>query len=144
MVTVTRIGRKKNKHNNQWTEYNGRKYQSRFEAFVARDLEMMLRAGEIADLDYQYKIECIPFDQNGYPVPALKVSHKVDFRVHELDGSFRLVEAKGFETADYKMRRKWLEKIWLPAHPDHTYEVVKKGKAGQPDWRNASKTRVAH
>lgn len=120
------------KYNNTKTEYNGFKYDSKFEAGVARDLDLRVRAGEIKDWDNQFKVECIPYDSNGDPVHKCKVSHKVDFRVHELDGSFTLLEAKGFETADYKMRRKWLLNFWLPANPDHEYEVIYQGKKG---WR---------
>lgn len=115
------------------TEYNGRTFDSKFEAGVAHQLEMQKRTGEILDYECQFKIECMPFTAHGDPVPECKVSHKVDFRVHNRDGSFTLLEAKGFETADYKTRRKWLEKFWLPANPDHDYQVVKQGKKG---WRS--------
>lgn len=114
------------------TNYNGYKYASQFEAGVARDLDIQKRAGEIKDWERQFKIECMPYNVHGDPVPQCKVSHKVDFRVHELDGTYTLLEAKGFETPDYKMRKKWLEYFWLPAHPDHEYRIVYEGKKG---WR---------
>ena len=120
------------KYGNNKTEYNGRTYDSKFEAGVARDLDLMVRAGEIKTWEPQFKIECIPYNHAGDPVPKCKVTHKVDFRVHNHDGTFTLIEAKGFETDDYKMRRKWLESFWLPAHPDHDYQVVYQGKKG---WR---------
>ena len=113
------------KYRAQKTVFGDHKYDSKFEAGVARDLDIRLRAGEINAVERQFKIECIPYDCNGVPVLECKVTHKVDFRVHELDGSFTLLEAKGIETADYKMRRKWLLHFWLPAHPDHTYQVIK-------------------
>ena len=113
------------------TEYNGHKYDSKFEAGVAMELDIRLRAGDIKDWERQFKIECIPYNIHGDPVPKCKISHKVDFRVHNIDGSFTLVEAKGVETADYKLRRKWLENFWLPANPDHDYQVVKDGGS----WR---------
>lgn len=121
------------KYGNAKTEYNGYTYHSKFEAGVARDLDMMLKAGEIKDWERQFKIECIPYNCHGDPVLKCKVSHKVDFRIHNHDGSFKLLEAKGIETADYKMRRKWLEEFWLPENPDHEYEVVYQGKKG---WRS--------
>ena len=97
-----------NKYNAKKTEYNGIKYDSKFEAGVARDLDLMLKAGEIKEWERQYRIECIPYNCHGDPVLKCKVTHKVDFRLHNLDGSFTLMEAKGFESDDYKMRRKWL------------------------------------
>lgn len=47
------------------------------------------------------------------------------FRVKQKDGSFELVEVKGFETDVYKPKKKLLENMLLPEHPDHTYLVVK-------------------
>jgi hypothetical protein len=105
------------------TEYNGRHFDSKFEARVAATLDIMKRAGEIKDWEPQFKLEMWAYDCHGKK--ALKKTHKVDFRVHENDGTFRLLEAKGFETDDYRDRRRWLEAFWLPENPDHVYEVVK-------------------
>jgi len=112
-----------NKYGAIKTEYGGSKYDSKFEASVARDLDIRLKAGEIKDWERQFKVEMWAYNKLGDA--AMKVSHKVDFRIHELDGSFTLLEAKGIETADYKMRRHWLEKFWLPENLDHVYSVVK-------------------
>lgn len=110
------------KYGNQKTDYGGRKYDSKFEAGVAKDLDMQKLAGLIGDWEPQYKVEMWACDSSG--APKLKKSHRIDFRVHELDGSFTLLEAKGFETADWRERRNWLEAFWLPAHPDHEYKVI--------------------
>ena len=108
------------------TVYNGRKYDSKFEASVAMDLDVRLKAGEIKDWEPQYKVEMWACDSTGQP--KFKKTHKIDFRVHELDGSYTLLEAKGFETSDYKERRKWLDELWLPDHLDHVYEVIYQSK----------------
>jgi len=102
---------------------DGFKYDSKFEAGVADELLLRKKAKDIKDYDRQFKVEIWCYRENG--LKAFKVSHKVDFRVHNNDGSYELIEAKGVETADYKMRRKFLEEIWLPDHLDHTYTVVK-------------------
>lgn len=115
--------RKVSKYKNIKTTYNGQKYDSAFEASVACDLDIRLKAGEIASWERQYKVEMWAYNCHGEK--AMKVSHKVDFRVHEIDGSYTLLEAKGIETSDYKMRRNWLEAFWLPENTDHVYEVVK-------------------
>lgn len=115
-----------NKFGAKKTEFNGYRYDSKFEASVAQELELRKAAGEIKDYERQYKVEMWAYDQNGKP--AMKVSHKVDFRVHLNDDSFELLEAKGVETSDYKMRRKWLETFWLPFNLDHTYTVVKQNR----------------
>ena len=104
------------------TVYNGQKFDSKFEAAVAHQLEMRKKAGEILDYETQYKVEMWAYRSDG--TPGFKKSHKIDFRVHNTDGTFTLLEAKGVETPDYQERRRWLENLWLPEHPDHDYEVV--------------------
>lgn len=116
----------KNKYNAVKTEYDGYKYDSKFEASVAMELDWRLKAGDIKEWERQYKVEMWAYNAHGER--CIKKSHKVDFRIHELDGTFTLLEAKGVETADYRDRRKWLTKLWLPEHLDHSYEVVKQGK----------------
>jgi hypothetical protein len=115
-----------NKYGAKRSTFNGRTYDSKFEAGVAITLEKWKLAGEILDYETQYKVEMWAHRPDG--IAAFKVSHKIDFRVHHKDGSFELIEAKGVETADYKMRRKFLECIWLPMHLDHTYTVVKQSR----------------
>lgn len=110
------------------TAKDGIKRDSKYEASIADELLLRKQAGDIKDYDSQYKVEMWAYREDG--LPAFKVQHKIDFRVHENDGSFTLLEAKGVETADYIWRRKFLEHIWLPAHPDHKYEVRK-----QRGWR---------
>jgi hypothetical protein len=135
---VTEYRQRSSKYRAQRTEYAGRKYDSKFEASVARDLDIRLRAGEIAEVQPQYQVVMTPCDERGAPLSELAVRHRVDFRIRHLDGTYELIEAKGFETADYLMRRKWLLKLWLPRNPDHTYTVVKdRGRA----W-NLSKPRA--
>ena len=60
---------------------------------------------------------------SGAPVPS--PNRVVDFRVKLKDGSYELVEVKGFETDEYKLKKRLLKIMWLPDHPDHTYLVVK-------------------
>lgn len=115
--------RKINKYKAIKTNYGGYNYTSRLEASVAYELDMRKKAGDIKDWQRQFRIDMPIYNSHGELVHT--VSHKVDFRVEELDGSFTLVESKGFETADYVFRRKLLEKIWLPEHLDYKYEVVR-------------------
>lgn len=115
------------KYGNKKTTFNGLKFDSKFEAGVAADLELKKKAGLILDYDCQYRVDIEIYNSAGRHVHT--VSHKVDFRQHNLDGSFTLIEAKGFETADYLFRRKLLEKIWLIDHPDHDYHVIKQAKS---------------
>lgn len=105
---------------------DGLKRDSKYEASVADELYMRKQAGDILDYDSQYKVEMWIYREDG--LKAFMVSHKIDFRAHNVDGSFELIEAKGVETADWKWRRRLLEELWLPLHKDHTYRVVKQNR----------------
>lgn len=118
-----------NKYGAKKTEFGGRKYDSKYEAGVAQELDLRLKAGDIQAIEPQYKVEVWCYREDGQK--AFKISHKIDFRIKLNDGSYELIEAKGVETTDYLWRRKFLEHIWLPAHPDHTYTVVKQ----RTGWR---------
>lgn len=117
------IGQTFNKYGAKRTEFKGKIYDSKFEASLAQELETRKQAKDIKDYETQYRIECWAYREDGSK--AFQVRHKVDFRVLHNDNSYELMEAKGVETTDYKWRRKFLEEIWLPAHPDHTYTVIK-------------------
>lgn len=118
-----------NKYGAKKTEFKGYKYDSKFEAGVAQELDLRLQAGDIKAIERQFKVEIWCYREDG--TKAFKVNHKIDFRVTNNDGSYELIEAKGLELPDYLWRRKFLENIWLPEHLDHTYTVVKQ-KTG---WR---------
>ena len=122
---------RKTKYRAKRTEYNGEVYDAKLESGVAYQLDMRLRAGEIAAVERQFQVVCIPYTRDGRAVPALSVRHKVDFRIKHLDDSYELVEAKGLELSDYRTRRRWLEAFWLPEHPDHTYTVIKDSGSGR-------------
>ena len=119
-----------NKYNAKRQTYNGYNYDSKFEAEYASELDLLLKAGEIKAWDRQFKVEMIAFNEHGEPV--MRKNHKIDFRVHHHDGTFELIETKGVETEDYKERRRWLEKLWLPENPNYTYTVVKRGRSYYP------------
>ena len=121
--------RKANKYGAQRTETLGRTFDSKFEASVAEELELRKKGKDIKDYDCQFRVE-IPIHRPDGEL-AFKVSHKVDFRVHENDGSYTLIEAKGFETPDFRWRKRLLTQVWLPMNLDHEYEIVYQNKV----WR---------
>lgn len=108
----------KGKYNAIRCTYNGYPYDSKFEAAYAMQLDWRLKAHDIKGWDRQYPIEIWA---NGEKI----LRTRVDFRVHENDGSFTLIEAKGFETRDYKLTKRLIETLWLPEHLDYTYVVAK-------------------
>lgn len=121
--------KRSNKFGAKKTTFNGRRFDSKHEASVAMWLQSEKESGKIIDYDCQFKVLIPIYDQHGKKVH--EVSHKVDFRAHNNDGSFSLIEAKGFDTPDWKFRRRLLEAIWLESHQDHTYEVIY-NRARQP------------
>lgn len=112
------------------TEYNGRVYPSKHEANEARNLDLKVKAKLIKGWDYQFKVEMTAYDQLGNAV--MTKTHRIDFRIHELNGTFTLREAKGHETEDYIERRAWLMAFWLPFHPEYRYEVA----YNKSSWRD--------
>jgi hypothetical protein len=109
---------KPNKYNAVKQTYNGYNYDSKLEARQAADLDLMKAGKAIKDWERQFVVEVTYNDKT-------LLRHKVDFRVHENDGSYTLLETKGIETPEWKLKRKILEIMWLPDHPDHVYKVVK-------------------
>jgi hypothetical protein len=108
------------KYNAIRSVYNGYPYDSKFEAAYAMQLDWRVKAKEIKAWDRQFQIE-IRNPKTG----ELLRRHKVDFRIHEKDGSFTLAETKGFETRDWRMIRDEIEVLWLPEHLDYRYQVEK-------------------
>ncbi len=115
---------RRNKYNaSKQVARDGGRRDSKFEASVADELYMLKAAGEILEYESQYTVTITIYNSTGKAVDTIR--HKIDFRVHNVDGSYKLLEAKGIETDDYKWRRRMLLNLWLPDHPDHVYEVRK-------------------
>jgi hypothetical protein len=110
--------RKKSKYNNVSRHYNGRTYDSILEAKVAQELDWRMKAGEIAEIIPQYKIS---LDVNGKHI----CNYYCDFKVIKPDGSVEFVEAKGFETEVYRLKKKLLEAMIDQIEPGAEYIVIK-------------------
>lgn len=110
------------KYGNRASDYNGYVYDSALEADYARELELRVKAKDIKSWRRQVKCEINIGDIH-------ICNYYVDFEIEHNDESFELVEIKGMETEVWRLKRKLLEAVWLPAHPDHTYTVEKQGKS---------------
>ena len=90
-------------------------YDSKREAQVAMDLDLMLKAKEIRDYKRQvnYKLYGI---NNGYIC-----THRVDFVVTNNDGSKAVWEVKGLETKDWVIKKNLFE----DNYPYIKYIVIK-------------------
>lgn len=114
-----------NKYKNIRQTYDGYSYHSRLEAQYAAELDLRVRAKDIKSWERQYKVS---LDVNGKHI----CNYFVDFRILHNDDSYELVEIKGMETNEWKLKRRLLEAIYLPEHPDTIYSVIKQ----QSTWRN--------
>jgi hypothetical protein len=118
----TRFG---SKYGNRKTVYNGRQYDSKFEARVAQELDLRMKAGEFVEITPQYRIQLYTYLPDG--TKANIFTYICDFRCERPDGSYLLVEAKGAVTSTYRTKRKLLDLVWLPDHKDYEFEEVRQG-----------------
>lgn len=121
---VIRIGSPlRNKYGAKKTVYNGRNYDSKYEAVIARELDLRMKAKEFIEIIPQFKVEIIAHRQDGTPVKLF--NYICDFRCQLPNGTYTLIEVKGVLTASYRIKKKALQLLWLPEHPDYTFEEVK-------------------
>src|SRR3990167_602476 len=99
------IQRYRSRWGNTRTEYGGRKYMSKKEAGYARDLDLLIKAGEVAGYTPQYRLKLIV---NGHHI----CDYLVDFLVTMKDGSEELHEVKGFETMLWNYKWKLTEALY--------------------------------
>jgi hypothetical protein len=88
---------RRNKYRNRWTGYAGAKYASAKEAKFAAELDLLVRAGEIASWRRQCRI---PLVVNGVTV----TTYVVDFEIRHNDGTVEFVEVKGHPTPEWKLK----------------------------------------
>lgn len=113
-----------NKFNAKSTIYNGRRYDSKLEAKVAQELDLRMKAGEFIEVIPQYRIKLYVYLPDNKKADLF--TYICDFKCTKPDGSYLLVEAKGMETELFKVKKRILDLVWLPDHPDYDYEIIKK------------------
>lgn len=111
--------RQGSKYKNKRTKTEHGTFQSKFEAKVGGDYEMMKKAGEIKGYECQSKVS---LDVNGYHI----CNYYLDFKVEHNDGTIEWIEVKGFETPLWKLKAKLFEAIYIYAHPQEKYTIVRR------------------
>lgn len=91
----------RHKFNAKQTLRDGIKFQSKKEAAYYDELKLGKQAGEVV-----FFLRQVPFDLPG------GVKYRVDFQVFWVDGTIDFVEVKGYETSEWKMKRKMVESIY--------------------------------
>jgi len=89
------------------------KWDSKFESGYAQELQMRLKAKDIAGYDCHVSM---PLEVNGYHIG----DYKIDFVVYNNDETVEYVETKGW--ADSAWRIKW--KIFCAMHEDNPNEKI--------------------
>ena len=84
---------RQSKYRNVRTAYAGKVYDSKREAQRAAELDLLIKAGEIAG-----KLEQVPFALPG------GVVYRADFVVLRNDGTWYVEDAKGVRTKEYKIK----------------------------------------
>lgn len=93
------------KYGNRKVALDGFKFDSAHEANRYQQLKLMERAGRIANLRLQVPFELIPAQRVDGKVVERNVKYIADF-TYTKDGRLIVEDAKGFRTAEYKLKRK--------------------------------------
>lgn len=97
--------KRKTKYGNKSTVFEGKRYDSKFEAKVAQDLAWRVKAKELTHFDTQVTI---PLVVNGMKI----CTYRIDFVAYRTDGITEYIEAKGYETPLWKFKWSLFEALW--------------------------------
>lgn len=89
---------KRSKYGAIKTKIDGHVFDSKKEAEFYEELKLRLRAGEIKGFCLQPIFILAP-----------ELKYKADFIVFNKDGSFEIIDVKGFKTKEYKVKKKVFE-----------------------------------
>ena len=96
------------KYNNIKVEYDGIKFDSKMERDYYIYLQELIKQGIVSEVLMQK--DYIIFD--GYTKNGKKIRpiiYRADFEVHYQDGSIEVVDIKGFQTHDFRIKKKLFE-----------------------------------
>jgi hypothetical protein len=97
-----------NKYNAKKVIYDGITFDSKDEGDFYLYLKEQKKAGAIQDFKLQPEFELQPkFTKKGKT--WLPIKYKADFLVFHNDGTTQVIDVKGFETADFKLKKKMFE-----------------------------------
>jgi hypothetical protein len=86
---------------NKYSAQREGKYASKHEAAAASNFAALERAGHIRGLKEQHRITLVPGDGKLRPVIYI-----ADFTYIDRDGAFHVVDAKGYKTAIYRLKKR--------------------------------------
>jgi len=98
---------KKKKYANSPTLYGGRKYSSKLEVTIAKELDLLQRSGKIVSW-----IPQVPFPLPGVTATGRQNRHYVDFLVFLPGDRYKLIEAKGFKHKLGELKRSQVVELY--------------------------------
>lgn len=104
-----KTGKKTNKYNNKKVVVDGITFDSEQESRYYLELHAMQARGEIS----HFTLQPVFVLQEGFKkrgLTFLPIKYKADFHVWLPDGTDYVVDVKGHETADFKLKKKMFEK----------------------------------
>ena len=102
-VTDSDTPKVRRKYGNVKTEYNGHLYDSVLEANAAAQLDLLQRIGRVMKWERQVVYTVGP-----------GITYRCDFRVEYATGTPRVIDLKGVETPEFKLKRKLFEALHGP------------------------------
>ena len=102
-----------NKYKSKKVQVDGITFDSKKESIRYKELKLLLQAGVISDLELQPVFELQPkFKKNGKTIRAIK--YVADFMYYDNEKKKVVIEdTKGFETKDFKLKKKMFEYKYL-------------------------------
>jgi Protein of unknown function (DUF1064) len=132
--------KKANKYNNKKTVVNGIKFDSKMEGEYYLFLIGLKEAGLIEEFELQPEFTLqAGFKKRG--LNFLPIKYKADFHVWLPDGTDYVVDIKGFETADFKIKKKMFEKRYPQELKLITFSKIDGGWIELADLKEARKLR---
>lgn len=102
------------KYRNKPTHYDGHRFDSKRELKRYQELQLLVRAGEIANLELQpswsFSVDGVPvvIRSQGFP-NGRKMTYRADFSYTDKNGTPVIEDAKGFKTPEYKIKKALME-----------------------------------
>lgn len=121
LKTKQKPANKGNKFGAVRAEFDGRSFDSTGEMDYAVQLDLMKKAGEVKQVEYQHKIA---LESNG----KLVCTYKIDFRLTMPDNSIVFAEFKGKETPDWKIKWQLLKNQLQSVEKNSVLWLIKKIK----------------
>ena len=108
------LQRKANKYGASKTVFQGRLYDSKGEAGLATEIDILLKSGLVVKVEPQITFKL--YGKNGGKI----CTHRPDFLLTFKDGHQEAWEYKGFATAIWKIKRD----LFVDNYPDIQYVVI--------------------